>query len=159
MNTHICHIYVQISETRDTCFQPVQHPSIPPYPTQLQYERTYSTSSMLYHTFSDIPECTFASCLRLIQYLSVPVPRYGVKQQPSHAGTVWEPGGSSKKKNKKNKLKTIFQQIFLESFCLLDLRQACLSLIITQVLFSARCVLYFQREGLVNRSGGVRGDR
>lgn len=50
-------------------------------------------------------------------------------------------------------------QIFLESFCLLDLRQACPSLIITQVLFSARCVLYFQREGLVNRSGGVRGDR
>lgn len=47
-------------------------------------------------------------------------------------------------------------QIFLECFCLLDLGQACLSLIITQVLFSARCVFYFRREGLVNRSGGVR---
>lgn len=46
--------------------------------------------------------------------------------------------------------------VFLECFCLLDLGQACPSLIITQVLFSARCVFYFHWEGLVNRSGGVR---
>lgn len=47
-------------------------------------------------------------------------------------------------------------QVFLECFCLPDLGQACPSLIITQVLFSARCVFYFYWEGLVNRSGGVR---
>lgn len=45
-------------------------------------------------------------------------------------------------------------QVFLECFCLLDSGQACL--IITQVLFSARCVFCFHWEGLVNRSGGVR---
>lgn len=45
-------------------------------------------------------------------------------------------------------------QVFLECFCLLDLGQACL--IITQVLFSARCVFNLHLEGPVNRSGGVR---
>lgn len=47
-------------------------------------------------------------------------------------------------------------RVFLVCFCLQDLGQACLSLIITQVLFSGKCVFYFHWESLVNRSGGVR---
>lgn len=47
-------------------------------------------------------------------------------------------------------------QVFLGCFCLLDLCQACLSLIIKQALFSAWCVFYLGHKGLVNRSGGVR---
>lgn len=39
------------------------------------------------------------------------------------------------------------KRVFLECFCLLDLGQACPSLIITQVLFSARCVFYFSLGG------------
>lgn len=55
-------------------------------------------------------------------------------------------------------IKTFSSQrwVFLACFCLQDLGQACLSLIITQVLFSLKCVFYFYWESLVNRSGGVR---
>lgn len=45
--------------------------------------------------------------------------------------------------------------VFLDCFYLLELGQACLSLIITQVLFSARCVFCLHWEGPVNRSGGL----
>lgn len=55
-------------------------------------------------------------------------------------------------------IKTFSSQmwVFLACFCLQDLGQACLSLIITQVLFSVKCVFCFYWESLVNRSGGVR---
>lgn len=71
-----------------------------------------------------------------------------------------EPGGSSRRWQAQHTWPSRLNHFpitdILECFCLLDLGQACQSLIITQMLFSERCVFCFDSEGLVNRSGGVR---
>lgn len=77
-----------------------------------------------------------------------------VKKQTFHAKTVWDPDASSRIWHMQPPSSQA--QVFLGCFCLLAPCQACLSLIIKQALFSARCVFYLGHEGPVNRSGGVR---
>lgn len=69
---------VQMSDMRQMfSHQSVSHPSLHADLTLLQCECVQYALYAAPHYYSDIPECTFASYLGLIQYLSVPVPQYG----------------------------------------------------------------------------------
>lgn len=69
---------VRMSDMRQMfSHQSVSHPSLHVDLTLLQCECVQYELYAAPRYFSDIPQCTFASYLGLIQYLSVPVPQYG----------------------------------------------------------------------------------
>lgn len=114
---------------------------------------------MLHHYFSGIPECFILRVNPIFECTCATVWRHRGGENCKITFSRWHCVRAMwKQQETAREIKPFSSQmqVFLECFCLQDLGQACLSLIITQVLFSAKCGFYFHWESLVNRSGGVR---